>query len=275
MLFFYKNDGSVHYSGIKNEDLILNWLKNQYKTNMNPLKIKNLNLSENIKFIHMGTTKYREDIKCLIKNNNSKQEELTISVKEHKIKGTLDLINTSKIEKYLLNKENLANLYKDFNLEKDKFKSESEYEKSKKNIKKTFSFLINKFIKNNINSDVINRLFNDVKNKICDYLIIKEYNGENKIFILSKLDRDDFKFLNNASNNKYLDVKALDQGKNSANIFINNEKTYLRLRVVLNNGTKAFFGYAKKNKKSILTFKIQIDNVDKMIKSSQYDEYVL
>ncbi|MDI4567509.1 MAG: hypothetical protein E7Y34_00245 [Mycoplasma sp.] len=92
----YRIDGSSHYSGIKNEDVVLEHLKNEYK---NGNDLLGLGVSDSIQFIKKGTTKHKADIIAITDNLS---EPITISVKRHSTKsGTLDYLNTSKLEDYI------------------------------------------------------------------------------------------------------------------------------------------------------------------------------
>ena len=82
----FQRDGSSHFSGIKNEKDIINYMNNN---NNEITKIFN-----NSKWIHMGGTKNKAD--AIVNQNN---KDIEISIKNHKTTGTYDFINTSHFPK--------------------------------------------------------------------------------------------------------------------------------------------------------------------------------
>ena len=81
----YRNDGSVHHSGIKNEEKVVDFLK------INPV----LGIGE---VIARGGTKYKQDLEV-----NHGDETTLISVKKKKklTAGSFDYVNTTKIDEDL------------------------------------------------------------------------------------------------------------------------------------------------------------------------------
>ena len=155
---FYKNDGTVHYAGIRNELTVLAWLKAQYAKKQNPLLLDDqlIKNGNDVHFQHFGSTKHKEDIKLTIKNH-----VFTISVKEHKIKGTFDLINTSKINAILKNQHNLKQFNDFLNTFKQQYQNitKEDYACNKLQIKKTLFQAINQFIVHNIKHDELKTLW--------------------------------------------------------------------------------------------------------------------
>ena len=271
---FYKNDGTVHYAGIRNELTVLAWLKAEYAKKQNPLLLDDqlIKNGNDLHFQNFGSTKHKEDIKLTIKNH-----VFTISVKEHKIKRTFDLINTSKINAILKNQHNLKQFNDFLNIFKQQYQNitKAEYACNKSQIKKPLFQAINQFIVHNIKQDELKTLLAMAYQKTCDYLIIKEYNGKQTIYIIAKEQRADFKIFINKKAFFHLDPRALKKGKNSASIFHNEAKTYLRFRCVLNNGFSPLLNLSKANKSSQLSFKIQVDSVKQLVEHSKATKFNL
>ena len=226
--------------------------------------------SNNLHFQHFGGTKHKEDIKLTIKDR-----VFTISVKEHKIKGTFDLINTSKINAILRNQHNLKQFNDFLNTFKQQYQNmpKAEYACNKSQIKKPLFQAINHFIINNIKHDELSTLLAMAYQKTCNYLIIKEYNSKQTIYIIAKEKRNDLKIFTNKQSFFHLDQIPLNKGKNSALIYNSEAKTYLRFRCGLNNGVSPLLNLSKSNKSSQLCFKIQVDSVKQLIEDSRASKF--
>lgn len=265
----FKHDGSVHYSGIRNEVFIVNLLNNNKDNDIyNNIEIDNKDnnndndISKFIKkdkcldssFIHSGGTKTKHDI--LLINNHTKEELYTLSIKNHKNKGgTFDWLNSTKYIPLCL-QDIIKN---EINIIKQNFNGEN-LDIIKNQINNLFSNCLENIKYNN---DIIRNILTEIYYKYSDGIIIN-YEKNKKIIYFAK---ENLKELQTYDDNIY--YLKHTEGNTSAQIMRiydnRNISTNLRVRLVLNNGVNALFGKSKCNKTSTPCIKIQQDNVDNLI----------
>ena len=81
----YRNDGSVHHSGIKNEGKVVDFLK------INPV----FGIGE---VIPRGGTKYKQDLEV---NHGDETTLISVKKKNKLTDGSFDYVNTTKIDEHL------------------------------------------------------------------------------------------------------------------------------------------------------------------------------
>jgi hypothetical protein len=246
----FKKDGSTHYSGIKNEHSIVDFL-NQDTSIIG----KHLRPSTNYIIHHKGGTQTKAD--AVVFNQDKQIEETTLSIKNHKT-GTFDWLNTTKGFP-----EDLQNLLKERTKEiRTSFQNHQNIEQSRTEIDSMFSNALNQIKDNDcFVRDIIHTIFQ----KYTDGILIHHEKEQTLIYFekkeLSELCtfEGDIYFLKHK------------EGSCSAQIMRKNKSTgeeintFLRIRFVLNNGVNALVGQSSKNKTSTPCLKIQQDNVDDFI----------
>ncbi|TQC54018.1 hypothetical protein E1I18_00985 [Mycoplasmopsis mucosicanis] len=287
----FLNKGQAHNIGTNGEFKVLDWFndkKNSISIRNRLEKILGRQIHNEFNFVLLGGTSNRPDI-VDIENN------INISVKSKKYDansgyhGTFDLINTtinnvySDIDTDNLNDSYVSNIQ---HWESDEKKSilellqnyKDKIEKIDRNIdKNSFKNVINEEINkiiNNIDYTTINLLFQKIFEKERDTVdVIRDYINSPDEDILE----DDIHFLDTMWIRKEfekLDQNTTYETKNSSIRLKNTDgsNSVFRLRVVLNNGTEALMrnlGIIEqqkgKNSSSVLTFKIQVDDVQKIV----------
>ena len=280
----YRTDGSSHFNGVDLELKIQNFINDSYSKNIDVLNIYDDIKSElgsvgSIRCIHKGGTNNKSDAIVVCSNaDGTKMKVLTISIKRKKYengkaKGTFDIINTtlekfnnqydiipseciSRVDKWLFDKKAFIHSESDIDNIRDEFQDlcSDLLEETVKNADKFISLARREFIKTDIL--IIGKVVEDCGvESLAEIFIAKE--KDLKMFEQEKLQ-----------NNSYI----LDQGrgKSSRRIIVKTSngakyKTPYRVRCVLNNGLSAYYGLSNANKYSILTIKIQVDDVEYII----------
>lgn len=259
----YKTDGSSHQCGVKNETDICQYLNGN--ATIDPLKFKelyNVSVDSKMSFEHRGGTTSVSDMD-IYENDTLKDGS---SIKNHKT-GTYDYINSSAAMN-LLPKEMNDELKQMLNNIRVKyFKCGPE---EKKVCRKELSEQINSCI-DKISSDTLKKLLNYIDNRNPGIVIIN--NCETQCLKVYKSDQ--FKELSEypkpESECEYF-LKKKRNAKNSRSIFRKTPDgkeidTNLRFRITLNNGISALLGLSNSNNNSVLSIKIQQDNVNKLLSS--------
>ena len=246
----FKHDGSTHYSGINNEHSIIE------KLNMESSQIgAKLRPTPDLIVKHKGGTQTKAD--AVVVNTTSNAVVKTISIKNHKKSGTFDWLNSTS---YI--PEEMKNILKEETKTiKEAFKTHQNVEESRNAVDAMFCGALDKM---KDNDGFIRGLLNSIFEKYTDVIIIN-CEKDNKLVYFEK---DQLKELKCFDDDKYY----LKHSGNTCSAQIMRRKpdgeeinTYLRIRLVLNNGVNALVGQSGKNKTSVPCIKIQQDNVDNFI----------
>ncbi len=116
---------------------------------------------------------------------------------------------------------------------------------------------------------MIKKAINYYKDYVCDYLIVNCVNL-NKLYIMKTENRIDINdWLDFSDKDNYKLISKTKKTMESRTIFKNGKDTNIRFRLVLNNGITAFIGLNPRTKNSILTIKLQLDNVFTLVNNSK------
>ncbi|SJZ65573.1 hypothetical protein [Mycoplasmopsis verecunda] len=269
----FKTDGSPHKSGVNGEIALLKFLNNPSNfTYLSRLFSKYYfhNIEKPFKFILKGGTQNRADLYC--ENNNISLSVKTKKFTNNKYHGTFDLLNTSMILKYTE-----LNNFK-FN------KALGKYEAILKKIqtenitnRQAVDPLINDSINNiliSLDGSVISKMFTSIHRLEKDVIdVIRDYTND----INDDISLDDLHFLDKNWLKKEAalleDTDSFQtQNKSIRLLYSTGTKSPFRLRVALNNGITALLvmlnvmpKVQNKNSKSVLTFKIQVDDISYLV----------
>lgn len=236
----FKTDGSVHYSGIANEQ--------------QTARILNEINHFDDKVVPIGGTKHKEDAVA----GNIK---LSIKDKKKLSTGSFDWVNTSIINHI-------------FNTHFDSFKEKVKEIRSEDCVvRKTFVDPIRAEFAS-LCSDGFNHLS---KNQVCDLIVQSVSHGIDFVFVNDQENKILYKF--NPEDHPVVDIaKTCDSIRfhTSRNakasrkiIFVKNGVEYyygIRLRITCNNGINAFLSLSKSNKNSQVVLKLKQDSVHKLVK---------
>jgi hypothetical protein len=231
----YPSDARNHYKAIKSEINL-----SIYNT-----QIENIFDKKTFKYIHLGGTKNKTDVKIIFVDGT--EENITLKSKKNIKSGSFDWVNTTRFSK-----EKFKNSFDIFN----------KYVGSNNPINK---ILLEESIKNELQSitkDDLTEIFiksvydSFLKNKL-KILIIDE-----KTKTIFPIKPKIFELLDNGFKLKILK----GNGKTSSKVICENDDEEqinlgLRVRVHLNNGWKKWY----KGKVSVLCLKFQQDSVYKML----------
>ena len=243
----FKTDGSTHHSGIKNEHNIVLWLNKEES-----VIGKHLRPSSDFIVKHKGGTKCKAD--AVVVNTATIQQPFTLSIKNHKT-GTFDWLNSTKgfpddLSAFL--KERTKEMKADYFTHKN-------LDITREVLESLFSNTLYK-LKNN--DGFIREMMNSIYQKYTDGILINCEKEQKLVYF----EKKELKELQGIPDSQYF-LKHTP-GASSAQIMrsSNDSKevinTYLRVRLVLNNGVNALVGTSLKNKTSVPCIKIQQDNVD-------------
>lgn len=234
----FVTDGSVHYSGIKNEGKTADVLTEQ---NIFGCKVET-----------RGGTKFKEDMVA---------GELKLSAKDKKklSTGSFDWINTSRV----------SDIFGDHF---DTFKQEVSNirEMGADNRVAYLSSIRTEFA--NTCSSAFDYLSNQ---QVCDLIVDSISDGIDWVFVNDKENNVLYKF--NPEDHPAVkmaqtcdSVKFTGRGKGSRKvIFVKDGVEYdygIRLRITSNNGVTAFLGLSNANSNSQIVIKLQQDSVHKLVK---------
>ena len=246
----FKRDGSTHYSGIENEHSIadiLNTDKSIIGARLRP--------TTDLRVQHKGGTKTKAD--AVVVNTTSNTVVKTISIKNHKKTGTFDWLNsTTSLPEAM--KTQLKDAAKTI---KEEFKTNLNIDESRVSADKMFCDALDKIKDDDM---FIRGLLQSVYEKYTDGIII-HCEKDNKLVYFEKDQLKELQcfidsnyYLKHAANTCSAQIMRRTQAGEEIN-------TYLRIRLVLNNGVNALVGQSTKNKTSVPCIKIQQDNVDYFI----------
>jgi hypothetical protein len=245
----FKTDGSSHRSGIKNEKNICDFL------NTRSTIIKPSICIPDGTVVHRGGTTVKMDLEILTSDENK-----SASIKDHQKKtSTFDWLNSSAAIPSDM-KEHLA---RELKFIKTRFVGG---ELTKNSARTACNNVLETAFKS-INSNFIKQILFGCYDKYTDYVII--HNNVLKELVLFDRKKN-IPELRTYSEWTY-ELAFTSRSKTSARIIrispdgITKVNTFLRLRLVLNNGVNALLGLSKSNKTSIPCIKIQQDNVSHFI----------
>ena len=258
----FKKDGTTHHTGIKNQHDIVNFLNQPESMLGNHLRPTPYHI-----ITHKGGTQTKAD--AVVFNQLSNQEEFTLSIKNHKT-GTFDWLNSTKgfpkdIQQILKErtKEIKASHQEHQNIDTSRIKIDQMFSNAVEQLRENHCFLWN--------------IIHTIHQKYTNGILIHHEKNKNLIYF----EKKELKELRGFDNYTYF-LKH-QQGKCSAQIMRKKKSgkeinTFLRIRLVLNNGVNALVGTSSKNKTSVPCLKIQQDKVDEFlnqIKNKKIEKYNL
>jgi hypothetical protein len=249
----FKRDGTTHHLGIENEHHVCGWLNlpesfiGQY-----------LRQSRSLIFQHRGGTQTKADAVAWDPELN--KEIFEISIKNHKT-GTFDWINTSpsKLPQLLQStiKENIHKIKTSYSLHQN-------IDKSRQEVLHMCAIMLNTL---QSNSEFIVSLLQGIYQNYPQAIIVK-CEKDKKLIYFNKSELRELQtftehvyFLKHNSNTSSAQIMKRDLHTGEET------NTYLRLRIVLNNGVNALLGNSTNNKSSSLCLKIQQDNIKLFLNS--------
>lgn len=248
----FKTDGSTHYSGIKNELNLVDFLNKDES-----VIGKHLRPSSDYLVKHKGGTKCKAD--AIVVNTLDNSIFTTLSIKNHKT-GTFDWLNSTKgfpddVSTFL--KEQTKQMKANYSIHNN-------LDITREGIDSLFSNTLYK-LKNN--DGFLREIMNSIYQKYTDGILINCEKEQTLIYF----EKKELKELQCVPDSHYFlkhtpgtcSAQIMRSSKNSFEEF----NTYLRVRLVLNNGVNALVGTSLKNKTSVPCIKIQQDNVDFFLQS--------
>jgi hypothetical protein len=253
----FKTDGSTHFSGIKNEHNLVEFL------NKNDSIIGNhLRPSTDYLVKHKGGTQCKADA-LVINTSDSNIPSFSLSIKNHKT-GTFDWLNSTKGFP-----NELSSFLKERTKEiKTNYSQHQNLDITREEVDTLFSNTLSQ-LKNN--DGFIREILDSIYQKYTDGILINCEKEQKLVYF----EKKELKELQGVPGSQYF-LKH-KPGTCSANIIrsaINSKEgekeeinTYLRIRLVLNNGVNALVGTSLNNKTSVPCIKIQQDNVEEFLNS--------
>lgn len=253
----YNTTGASHMEGVKNEKDIVDFLNS---TNGYSLKLNEL-YGESLQFKQKGGTKSVSDMSICV--GDSLDVVCEVSIKNHKSKsGTFDYVNTSRLCDYLPD-DSVNRLISGINNIRNKYlgdESKLEIARNEKN-----NLLEQEFV--NFTDVVIKSLLKKINSRNPELIIVNDVrNRKLKCYKESSLTELAVEPYNDSN------VYTLKKGRGitSRQILRNGIQSDLRLRMELNNGVCALLGgFGKNNKNSSVTIKVQQENVDKLLSTTE------
>ena len=242
----YRNDGSVHRSGIKNEGKVVDFLK------INPV----FGIGE---VIPRGGTKYKQDLEV---NHGDETTLISVKKKNKLTDGSFDYVNTTKID------ENLKKPFEEFFSNVKMIRNETEEKRTqvKQLIKDRFDSISSETLDGLEGSVLLDFLNTNVIDKNID-MKMWVVDSENKKHLLYDFTSSPLYTL---LENGYVPfVQKVNKISTSRKILFKKDNDVrdlgLRVRLVTNNGIGAMLGLSKANKNASLVLKIQQDRVHNLI----------
>ena len=244
----YRKDGSVHREGVQNEKRMVEYLQS-HTPDCFGLAYPGVGL----RFSHHGGTHDSSDIDMF----DGDVKLAGISVKQNK-GGTFDHKNTSRVLDFLP-AASLVEFVQ--SLRTDFFKKPGSVDYVRVELNKK----INETLET-MESNQIRALLQRIYGSNPDWMLIAE---KTHTTVFRNSDMEELSKYPNDPDTTY-ELRCARSAKTSRQIWrITNGvevNTDLRLRLTLNNGVNALLGLSEKNKNSIMTIKIQQDNVQKLLK---------
>lgn len=244
----YREDGSSHASGIKNEEQLRKYLKNGAARKLYP------SLSEGLDVIKRGGTTFKQDLEIV----DGKARILISAKKKDTIhKGSFDWVNSSAAVKDVASLRNFFDTIQEIRRDKPQYGlaklrvMNASYESICNMTSEELTVLLEKHIKN--------------KNEGMKIIITESQTGKNWEYSF------DDSPLYRAIGLESPEI-VLGRGVDSAQVKFRDSngdlKDYgLRIRVVTNNGISALIGESDVNKSSSPVVKFQQDNIPGLIES--------
>jgi len=251
----FKTDGSTHHSGIKNEHTIVLRL-NQEESIIG----KHLRPTSDYLVKHKGGTQSKAD--AIVVNTLDNSIFTTLSIKNHKT-GTFDWLNSTKgfpddVSTFL--KDSTKQMKANYCIHKN-------LDSIREGVDSLFSNTLYK-LKNN--DGFIREMMNSIYQKYTDGILVNCEKEQTLVYF----EKKELKELQGIPDSQYFlkhtpGTCSAQIMRSSKNSFEEKQEfnTYLRVRLVLNNGVNALVGTSLKNKTSVPCIKIQQDNVDFFLKS--------
>ena len=242
----YNIDGEVHHAGVANEDNTVNLCNSRIPTN-----IQEAYPEKRLTFRKEGGTNQVSDMGIYA-------DDVRVAGGSDKLhrNGTFDHVNTSKVLDYLPC-ESLQKMIVDFR--RDHFRDASAVDSVKVKIKDATNSMWN-----TMTSDSIRKLLISLDERTPEWMFVREPT-EMSVFRHSEmLELSEF-----PKDESWTYVLKSARAKESRQIWREKDglsvNTNLRVRLVTNNGVSALLGLSNANKNSILTVKIQQDQVGKLL----------
>ena len=241
----YVTNGSVHHTGVHTEHSLV-----EQFTACVPERLKAAYPDCPISFAHRGGTQTVEDIAIL----HGEEKVGGISVKHHVKSGTFDYINTSRVSEFI------------------PAATETSHELS--TLRRTYRGQADAIgaVRSQVRT-LIDRLWTDVPVRS----ILQRIHTRNPAWIAvvcaagtQLIAHEHLKELSHYPYDETTTYELRGVAHGSRQIWRITDgvpvNTSLRLRLVLNNGVNALLGLSSSNKTSVLTLKVQQDNVNKLLK---------
>jgi hypothetical protein len=243
----YRIDGIVHHIGVKTEQALVT-LFNQAP----PACIQTAYPGRQLTFEHRGGTRGVDDIEVL----SDGQRITGMSVKHHGKSGTFDYINTTEFP------SGVAALPAQIAQLKSQHHKKPE---SLPEVRRTLAQSINATW-GNFTSEDIRLLLKRANERNSEWMCIQTTTD----CIVVNHNRLEELAVHPYDESVVYQLRAPKSAKSSRQIWrIKDGKetnTHIRLRMALNNGVTAFLGLSTANTTSVLTIKLQQDNVDGLLK---------
>ena len=270
----FKRDGSSHYAGISREQLLIQLLSDPRSTIRQAI-CNSIGLhpdSNRVEVRHVGGTSTKVDVAMYCADTGSCL--YSISVKNHQGKsGTFDWMNTSKgfpeLEACMASLRQIKNAF--INTEE----SLRNVDQVRVQIDGVFSDILDRI---RDNSEFIRGILANIYEHNPDGMVVF-LAAKNQVVHFHKSELEVLRESANLTNGGRTYSLKHKPNTTSAQIMYtdpnqdpNQEQTeteehnsYMRIRLVLNNGVTAFLGLSDKNKTSIPCIKIQQDSVDALM----------
>ena len=245
----FKTDGSVHHSGVRNEHATADLFNKN-----TPAVLQAAYPGKTLRFVQKGGTGQVDDIEVYIDH-----EKVTgISTKHHGQSGTFDYIKTSKVRDYLPSIEPLV-------AEVDAFKKEH---RNQPDAVEPFRMLIKERVDalwTTMTSDNIRNLLKVIHERNSHWVCVTT---SDKLIVFPHADIKELSEYPYDPNVIYELRNTRAQGSRQIWRIKNGEavNTYLRIRLLLNNGVTAALGLSSANSNASMCIQVQQDNVDGLLK---------
>lgn len=246
----FVTDGSVHHTGVHNEHGTAVIFNNEV-----PAIIQAAFPGKRLTFEHLGGTKNVPDLTVLADG----ERVSAVSVKHHGSSGTFDYINTSKVSDFLPESEHVNSLIT--SIRRDHFR-EAAYVSSARTL---LNAAINDVWKS-MTPDSIRRLLQRIDARNPEWIAVCAPGG---ITVARHTSLHELHVHPFDAESVY-ELRGTPRATTSRQIWrVKNgisTNTNLRVRLALNNGVTALLGLSSSNASSLLTIKIQQDNVNGLLR---------
>lgn len=236
----YVTNGSVHHTGVHTEHSLVDQL-----TACVPERLAAAYPEQPLTFAHRGGTRAVEDIAIL----GPEGRVGGISVKHHAGSGTFDYINTSKVAELLPAAEEVS---RELGALRTTYRGQADaLPTARSQVRALIHRLWVEF--------PIRSLLRRIHERNPEWVAVVSPSG------LHLMSHDDLKELSYYPYDEKTTYELRGMAQGSRQIWRITDgvavNTHLRVRLVLNNGVGALLGLSASNKSSVLTLKIQQDNV--------------